>query len=340
MVYAVSCAIIMTGVLSFAVDWGRIQLAKSELQAAADAAARYGAKGLATSTANAKSYVASAAADNKVAGTNVSIDTEHDIEFGTWDPDSKQFVPAPASEQASATALRVTARRASSRSSGLNLYWGALWGRASVDLSASAVATRGHVTKVNVPADSCPWLAGLGNGAKVVAYDGNWIDSVAPDQSPVQAVGVTVTAGATLSFRQVEGVTAWDNGSGGSFGPDGDTGWIVRQQSTNGINATSAPIQCLVGIFLDNSSPNSTPTGAEMNFSSYESRDFSTLAPGLKQVFFIGDGVNSAGQLQKFTVPAGATRLYLGLMDEKGWWWDNYGTVTTTVIDQSVQSTD
>ena len=75
---------------------------------------------------------------------------------------------------------------------------------------------------------------------------------------------------------------------------------------------------------------------AEMDFSSAASRDFSSLSPKIKQVFFIGDGLDSNSQLQQFVVPAGATRFYLGLLDEKGWWWDNTGQLQTTMLDDTV----
>lgn len=51
------------------------------------------------------------------------------------------------------------------------------------------------------------------------------------------------------------------------------------------------------------------------------SRDFLTLSPQLKRVFFIGDGRTRRGDIQKFIVPSGATRLYIGIMD--GYEWNN-----------------
>ena len=139
-----------------------------------------------------------------------------------------------------------------------------------------------------------------------------------------------------MNFRLSSGTTGWDDGSDGTFGPDGDTSWIVQQAAANGINTTKAPIGSLVGIFLDARTPSSYSQATAGDFSTTASRDFSSLAPPLKQVFFIGDGLNSSGQLQDFVVPSGATRLYLGIMDEKGWWWDNTGTLTTSMMDDKV----
>ncbi len=66
-------------------------------------------------------------------------------------------------------------------------------------------------------------------------------------------------------------------------------------------------------------------------------RNFDRLEPALKQVFFIGDGMNNQKALQEFIVPPGATRFYLGLMDEKGWWWDNTGEIQTTALDANIR---
>jgi hypothetical protein len=43
--------------------------------------------------------------------------------------------------------------------------------------------------------------------------------------------------------------------------------------------------------------------------------DFAKLRPALAQVFFVGDGRASDGSVQRFRVPKGAARLYLGFAD-------------------------
>ena len=56
------------------------------------------------------------------------------------------------------------------------------------------------------------------------------------------------------------------------------------------------------------------------------------LSPALKQVFFIGDGLTGTGTgtTQTFVVPAGATRLFLGVSDGVGWF-NNSGAFNATV---------
>ena len=43
--------------------------------------------------------------------------------------------------------------------------------------------------------------------------------------------------------------------------------------------------------------------------------EFTQFSPGLRQLFFIGNGRITAGTVQRFIVPAGATRLFLGFAE-------------------------
>jgi hypothetical protein len=68
----------------------------------------------------------------------------------------------------------------------------------------------------------------------------------------------------------------------------------------------------LTGVFLDDSTPSGDGPQI-LNFTGAEG--FQSLSPELCQTFFIGNGY-SPGNIQKvFYVPAGATRLFLGIAD-------------------------
>jgi hypothetical protein len=84
----------------------------------------------------------------------------------------------------------------------------------------------------------------------------------------------------------------------------------------------------LVGIFLSDAQPSLTAAPSALDFGSLGT-SFTTLSPGLKQVFFVGDGL-AGSTLQKFLVPTGATRLYLGTMDGYEWK-NNVGAYDVTV---------
>jgi hypothetical protein len=104
--------------------------------------------------------------------------------------------------------------------------------------------------------------------------------------------------------------------------PNGDTSQIINHftMAENGLSDITAPVNSLVGVFLGPDQPNLTPAPDALDFSTTASRDMDR-APLLKQVFFIGDGRTSAGDLKHVTVPDGATRLFLGTMD--GFEWKN-----------------
>lgn len=73
----------------------------------------------------------------------------------------------------------------------------------------------------------------------------------------------------------------------------------------------------LAGVFLDDFTPGGLPP-ATPNFTNAD--HFLNYYPTLRQVFFIGDGRTEAGvePIQRFHVPPGATRLYLGFADSSG----------------------
>src|SRR6266542_5733015 len=88
---------------SLAVDYGRVQLAKTELRRAADAASRAGAAGLGN-WQTARDLAAQYALANNVDGTPLVLDTSggigiNDILFGTWDEVSKTFTTLAGSKR-------------------------------------------------------------------------------------------------------------------------------------------------------------------------------------------------------------------------------------------------
>jgi hypothetical protein len=105
--------------------------------------------------------------------------------------------------------------------------------------------------------------------------------------------------------------------------PNGNTGQIISHLTgaENGMSDITAPVNSLVGIFLGPDQPDQSPAPDRLDFSTADSRDYASLAPALQQVFYIGDGMTSAGAQHQVTVPAGATRLFLGTMD--GFEWKN-----------------
>ena len=90
-------------------------------------------------------------------------------------------------------------------------------------------------------------------------------------------------------------------------------------------------IRVLSAVVLDNSEPVDPPPLKLLA----DSLTFTQLAPGLRQIFPLGDGLTgtAAGDTQRFVLPDEATRLYLGFIDSysgtmPGWYSDNSGSLT------------
>jgi hypothetical protein len=322
MAYAVLAMVALCGLASLAVDYGRVQLVKTELAATAEAAARAGAAQLVTSGQAALSAAVAVGSANTADGTPVALDASTDVEVGTWDAAARAFTAGTANPNA----VRVTARRTAARGTAVTLTWAAVLGRKSSDVTASAVAL---LTTEPVPSSvtnkSNPWLAGMPPGTTANGYDS------APSASPTLLVGSGLTAGALLQFDS-SGETSNQTGVEAKFPPDGNLGWVIHNYpgAENGLADLNAPISALIGVFLSDAQPDlsSPPTG--LDFSTGASRNFATLSPQLKQPFFIGDGKQANGTVQSFVVPAGATRLYVGSMDGQQWS-DNDGGFAVTV---------
>jgi hypothetical protein len=196
-----------------------------------------------------------------------------------------------------------------------------------------------------VPASSNPWLAGMPDGTRDLTYHYN--SSVRDDvagpytdpngvfhpqgESPSQLTGMTLIPGENLAFDAIAGTGA-HGATQTIVGPDGNLNKIqgTRAGAHFGMSKLTAPIDAVVGVFLDDSVPNGQTPPPDLDFTSPDSREFATLAPRVRQVFFIGDGRTSEGTAQHFTVPPGATRLFIGKQDGTEWN-NNTGTSTVTI---------
>jgi Flp pilus assembly protein TadG len=337
-IYVIVALTVLVGFCSLAVDWGHVLVTKTELQHAADAAARHAYKGLALDYATAESYAADAADDNNADGSPVRLEVKQDVEFGLWDKQAKAFTPLTGTARSQSNAVRVTARRSAARGNAVTMMFASLLGKRQFDVQARSVAstTRDRQSVIDVSSQSNPWLAGVGSGT--VANPNNPADNPdrAPAQAPVMLSGVKVRPGMLLSFDSIVG--AANNGpgkAGAMFTPDGNAADVVHNfvGAEHGKSDVYAPINALMGVFLDDSMPGLAYPPPTLDFSTAASRNFTVLSPRLRQVFFIGDGRNAAGGIQKFTVPAGTTRMYLATMDAYEWN-NNSGKFTVTIFEE------
>src|SRR5579872_3028314 len=177
----------------------------------------------------------------------------------------------------------------------------------------------GQQTVIVVPGTSDPWLAGMPNGSTASCGPFGSECDVAPNLSPPAVTGSVIVPGSTLTITAT-GLECYDPTPTCATGPDGNPSLPISHVNgaENGVSGITAPANALIGVFLGPNQPSLTPPPAQLG---------SNTAPVLKQVFLIGSSSH-------ITVPAAATRLFLGPMDGFGWY-DNYGSFTAQItVDQ------
>ncbi len=193
------------------------------------------------------------------------------------------------------------------------------------------LATQARADQYTVAATTDVWLAGQPNGSSVSGYFGT---DTAPGNSPV---GVSVAGGQVLTFS----ITGYTKVSvdGSCFDSTADGGVCYQDEFTdspdpaNGISLAHVAAGALVGVFVPTGGPSGS-TPAALDFTSGGlGTSFSTLAPALDQLFFIGDGLTGTGTgaVQQFTAPVGAGMLYLAISDSVGASANNSGSISVDV---------
>jgi len=139
-IYSILMMVALCGLVSLGVDLGRVQLAKTELRSAADAAARAGVAALANSVTQAQNDAVATAAANTCDGSSVVLDQTLDIDFGNWDSATRTFTVLSGAAQNNANSVRVTAHRIAARNTAIPLVFARLVGRNTCDINAVAIA--------------------------------------------------------------------------------------------------------------------------------------------------------------------------------------------------------
>ncbi len=220
------------GIISLGVDWGHVQLVKTELTRAADAAARYAAANIANGVSTAESAATSAAGENLVDGTPLVLDTNADLEFGTWDQPTKSFKVLTGSSRSSANAVRITARRTAARGNAVKLFMAQILGPSSCDVIVQVIAQTG--------AGPYPFIGLNGVTAGNNSFVGSYNSSVTtvPTQGTSSALGSLGSNGAVVG-----GSGSTVNGSI-QLGPSGSTsGFTVNGTTVNNSSSFPTPAQ-------------------------------------------------------------------------------------------------
>ena len=117
MVYLAIALPLMIAFAALAVDVGRLQLAKSELQAVADAAARYGASatlGTSSPSSAALANVQAVVNQSKVDGGTLTVNSA-DVQVGTYAASTNTFKPISSGDCVKVTLHQKLIRSGSAR---------------------------------------------------------------------------------------------------------------------------------------------------------------------------------------------------------------------------------
>ena len=122
LIYAIVIVLGLTAIASLAVDFGRVEIIKTQLRAAADAAARAAAHDMTVNgTSSARDTAVYYAKLNNAEGTPVTLDRTNDIEFGWWDTATRKFTVRNTSDTTQLNAVHITTRRIAARKNAVPL---------------------------------------------------------------------------------------------------------------------------------------------------------------------------------------------------------------------------
>jgi hypothetical protein len=360
LIYSFYMMIIMMVMVSVAMDFGRCQLIKTELQRTADASAH----------AALEMYIQNGSMPSQgTLQSQFSVNTpgsvENPVDFmsgvaptftftpGWWNTSTKTFT-ANGSLTPSAgyqLAAKIIVSRSAGNGNPVKLTFplpsGKNWVHTSVDIWASSIAVINPPVTVTetVSALYNPWLSGMPVGSSLsygASTPGNNLtDSVTSNSSTNNGppLSMDVTPGTVITFTNVSGGTSHDPQMSNTDGPDGESSPYTHMQDSpdgnhngeeNNIQTLTSPLDSLVGVFLNNNVP--TANNAPSVSNNYMTQNDNTIQ--VQEPFYIGDGTpySNPNITAQFVVPQGATRLFLGTMD--GFQWNNNGGSYSVTITQ------
>jgi hypothetical protein len=185
--------------------------------------------------------------------------------------------------------------------------------------------TAAQAGTVDVAANRSIWLAGQPAGVSVTGYFGT---DTAPAQSPVMLTltGSTVTFSAAGTYSVAPGLCTDTSAAGGCYADE--SMWSLSPWG----DVYKGP-DALVGIFLSGTPTIGPASGYQGPLNYVAGPDYTnsanigpgTYSPALNQIFYIGTGTG-----ESFTVPTGATGLYLAVLDSTGGSQNNTGFLTVS----------
>ena len=143
--------------IAFAVDYGVINVAKHELQNAADAGADAGIRVLLQERTEADHAAFLAVTGNRLLGDNITFDVRRDVQYGNWDNDTRTFIEIPregytpgsgdpndisgTTIPSGANAVRVRLIRSANFDNAIPLFFAPIIGTQFAEIQATAIAS-------------------------------------------------------------------------------------------------------------------------------------------------------------------------------------------------------
>jgi hypothetical protein len=249
LVYGIILLVMLCGFVSLGVDFGHVQLVKTELIQATESAARAAASQLSSSVATVQNTAVTWAGYNKADMATVVVDPINDVDFGTWTPATHTFTVLTGASRSTANAVRVWAHRTAANGNAVRLSFGAVIGRPTCDVNASAVAYAAPATgnygivglssaTLSSSVITNSYSAALGSYGSQTPGTKGYVGSngtvklqtsttVNQDVYMVAGQTLTVTGGSTYGSRNaISSNIAWPTPSAGSYATSNDNGSV------------------------------------------------------------------------------------------------------------------
>jgi hypothetical protein len=248
---------VLIGFTSLGVDWAEVQLAKTQLLAASDAASRAAAANISNGVTAAQNAAVLYGGYNAVAGTAFVVNPTDDIDFGTWSTSSKTFTVLTGSARSGANAIRVWGRRTTPNGNPVKLTFGPLIGASTIDMQVQSIAylppgtgtfglvglnsanMTGNSTTDSYNAASGPYSSSSAGMSGFVASNGNMNitgNTTIKNNIYMQAgQGLSASGSASYGTRETLSSTlVWPTPSAGSYASSNNNSSIGMP--TNGAN--------------------------------------------------------------------------------------------------------
>ncbi|MDB5295024.1 MAG: hypothetical protein JWO31_1007 [Phycisphaerales bacterium] len=284
LIYSVFAMVAMIGVASLAVDLGRAQLAKTEMECAVDAAGRAATAYLPSDTAGARSAAIAIAAAHTVAGQSLVLQSG-DVVFGKWNSATKVLDTTSATPDAA----RVTAVRTAARGTPVPMTLAKSIGFTSLDLSFSA-------TVVGNTGTLAYGILGLNSLSISAASTGTYDSTAGTFATGASSADGDVASNGTITLgtgASVGGTIYYKNNPA----PSGGSYYAARTKMSTAAATPATPSAGAYAASNANAGIGYPTTGANVYFTTAGT----SYAPGGTYVF---DSVNVSGATIQFTGPA------------------------------------